>query len=141
MKGGAMKLSEIIKITSAEVIKNFEKDIDVKISTDTRTIKKGDLYLPLKGENFDGENFINTAIENGAAAVFVTKNTEFPIPTFKVSNTLTAYLELANYRRHCLNCKVVAITGSSGKTTTKEMVSSVLCEKYKTFKTPLKQLS
>ena len=52
-----MKLSEIAKITKAVVLSDFEKDLDVKISTDTRTIEAGDFYLPLKGASFDGENF------------------------------------------------------------------------------------
>lgn len=127
-----MKISEIAKVTGAEILKDF-KDIEVNISTDTRTIKKGDFYLPLKGASFDGEKFIDQAFEKGAAGAFCTGEGG----TLKVKDTLTAYLQLANYRRNKINPTVVAITGSSGKTTTKELVASVLSEKFKTFKTPL----
>ena len=136
-----MKLSEIIKATGAEVSREYQEDFDVRISTDTRTIQKGDIYLPLKGASFDGEKFIEQALEKGATGAFYTSS-NFCIKTegkvmLKVHNTLTAYLQLANYRRNKINPKVVAITGSSGKTTTKELVASVLGEKLKTFKTPL----
>ena len=127
-----MKISELIKATGAEVLKEYE-DREVRISTDTRTIKEGDFYLPLKGASFDGEKFIDQALEKGAVGAFCTKEGG----TLLVKDTLTAYLQLANYRRNKINPTVVAITGSSGKTTTKELVASVLSEKYKTFKTPL----
>ena len=133
-----MKIKELIEVTGAE-INNTDIDLnsDVNISTDTRTIQKGEIYLPLKGASFDGENFIEQALEKGAAASFCTKPHNIKSLLLKVPDTLTAYLQLANYRRHKLNPVVVAITGSSGKTTTKELVASVLSEKFKTFKTPL----
>lgn len=135
-----MKLSEIAKITNAVVLSDFEKDLDVKISTDTRTIEAGDFYLPLKGASFDGENYITQAIDKGAIGAFCTQvhpELKNDIALFKVENTLEAYMQLANYRRNLLDFKVVAITGSSGKTTTKEIVASTLSAKFKTFKTPL----
>ena len=58
-----MKISELIKATNAKVIGSFEEDVEVKISTDTRTIQDGDFYLPLKGASFDGEKFIDQAFE------------------------------------------------------------------------------
>ena len=127
-----MKISELIKATGAKVLKEYE-DVEVRISTDTRTIQAGDFYLPLKGASFDGEKFISQALEKGAVGAFCTKEGG----TLLVEDTLKAYLQLANYRRNKINPTVVAITGSSGKTTTKEIVSSVLEAKFKTFKTPL----
>ena len=133
-----MKIRELISATNATIISLINEDSDVNISTDTRTIKTGDFYLPLKGVSFDGEKFIPQALEKGAVGTFCTENyNNSDITVLKVENTLNAYLELANYRRNTLNPKVVAVTGSSGKTTTKELVASVLAEKYKTFKTPL----
>lgn len=142
-----MKLSEVVEITKAKIVGHYDIDFDVKISTDTRTIQKGDFYLPLKGASFDGENFIEQAFEKGAVGTFCTStNFSFkedssikgaPRVYLQVSDTLLAYLQLANYRRNKLNYKVVAITGSSGKTTTKEIVASVLENKFKVFKTPL----
>lgn len=133
-------IRKLAKITNAEII--FEEDCSLinempKFSTDTRTISNGDFYIPLKGANFDGENFIDKAIESGAIGYFTTtgkivKGAKFAL---KVENTLTAYLQLANYRRKQVNPKVIMITGSSGKTTTKELVYSVCAQKFKTVKT------
>jgi len=113
---------------------NLKSDDLFEISTDTRTIKKGDIYLPLKGENFDGEKFCNNALEKGAYACFYT--TQKPDGnSIKVDDTLKTYLKIANFARQKYNPIVIGVTGSSGKTTTKEMVYSVVSEKYKTQKT------
>lgn len=128
-----MKIREIIEATGAKVLQKIDEELDVRISTDTRTIQEGDFYLPLKGASFDGEKFINQALEKGAVGAFCTGDNG----TLQVKDTLEAYLQLANYRRKKLNFTIVAITGSSGKTTTKELVASTLESKFKTFKTPL----
>ena len=140
-----MKISELIKAANAKVLKEPEEDLEVRISTDTRTIQKGDFYLPLKGASFDGEKFIQQALDKGAAGAFCTTSPfalreldgEMAQALLQVDDTLKAYLKLANYRRNKLNFTVVAVTGSSGKTTTKELTAAVLSEKFKTFKTPL----
>ncbi len=130
---------ELINATGAVVLRDSLEDNaqTFSISTDTRTIKAGDIYLPLKGESFDGENFIDKAIETGAKAYFTTKDTCFEGANLvlKVENTLEAYLDIAKYYRLKINPITVAITGSSGKTTTKEIVYSVLSQKFKTQKT------
>ncbi len=131
---------EIIKCTDAKVL--YQKDTSglFEISTDTRKLQKGNIYLPLRGENYDGHNFINKALEVGAKGYFtqdkfkVNKDADFVL---YVENSLVAYLKLANYIRNKINPKVIAITGSSGKTTTKEMLYSVFSTKYKTHKTYL----
>jgi len=112
-------------------------DTVFNISTDTRTIQKGDIYLPLKGANFDGEKFINKALEAGAAGYFTTDGEIYDdaLLVLKVSDTKEAYLRIAGFYRHKINPVTVMITGSSGKTTTKEMVYSVLSQKFKTQKT------
>ena len=133
-----MKIRDLITATNAKVFGSFDDNLAVKISTDTRTIKEGDFYLPLKGAAFDGEKFIAQAFEKGAIGAFCTKPVEYVDKILlQVDNTLTAYLQLANFRRNKLNFNVVAITGSSGKTTTKELVASTLEAKFKVFKTPL----
>lgn len=132
--------------TSAPLTPPFNKggNISYEISTDTRTIKNGDLYLPLKGAAFDGEDFCDKAIENGAVGCFYTKEetkqsanqvVKKDIIWIKVENTLAAYLQLANFARKKYNPIVIGVTGSSGKTTTKEMIYSVMSEKFKTQKT------
>ena len=128
-----MKIRELIEATGAKVLKQCDLEQEVRISTDTRTIQAGDFYLPLKGASFDGEKFIEQAVEKGAVGAFCTGNGG----TLQVKDTLEAYLRLANYRRNKLNFTIVAVTGSSGKTTTKEIIASTLSEKFKTFKTPL----
>ena len=141
-----MKIRELVSVTSAQICSKIlpeeVSDKEICISTDTRTLLKGDFYLPLKGASFDGEKFIAQALEKGAIGSFCTSyNPEAGIGEegifLQVPDTLTAYLQLANYRRNKLNPTVIAVTGSSGKTTTKELVASVLEEKFKTFKTPL----
>lgn len=132
-----MKLEEIIKASGAQIIKTTETIENIDISTDTRTLKNGDIYLPLKGVNFDGENFLDKAVESGAIGCFITRD-DYPESAqivLKVTDTLETYLKLANFFRHKIAPKVVAITGSSGKTTTKEMVFAVLKEKFNTVKT------
>lgn len=128
---------EIAEACGAEVLKSIWDEISFGISTDTRTIKEGEIYLPLKGETFNGENFIQQALEKGAAGYFTTRGEVFAgaRAVYKVSNTLEAYLCLARFIRRKYKPITVAITGSSGKTTTKEMVYSVLSRKFRTQKT------
>ena len=128
-----MKIRELIDATGAKVLRECNLEQEVRISTDTRTIQSGDFYLPLKGASFDGEQFIEQALAKGAVGTFCTGNGG----TLQVKDTREAYLQLANYRRRKLDFTVVAITGSSGKTTTKELVAATLSEKFRTFKTPL----
>lgn len=132
-----MREDEIVKASGAEVLKSSVSDAEYNFSTDTRTIKNGDLYLPLKGANFDGEKFIQEALNKGAAGYFTTQDKVYDNAelVFKVDDTLKTYLKLANFYRNKINPKVIGITGSSGKTTTKEMLYSVVSEKFKTVKT------
>ena len=133
-------LDEIIKCTDAQVLYQKDTQGTFDISTDTRKLKKGDVYLPLRGENYDGHNFIDKALEVGARGYFtqdkfkINKDADFVL---LVKNSLVAYLKLANYIRNKINPKVIAITGSSGKTTTKEMLFSVFSTSFKTHKTIL----
>ena len=132
-----MKEDEIVKATGAKVLKSGGTLEDYVFSTDTRSIKAGEIYIPLKGANFDGEKFIQDALKKGAAGYFTTSGEVFDGArvVFKVPDTLEAYLKLANFYRKKINPKVIGITGSSGKTTAKEMMYSVLSRKFKTVKT------
>lgn len=103
------------------------------ITTDTRKITKGCIYFALKGEKFDGNTFAQQAIEQGAAYVViddakVAKDEKYIL----VQDVLTALQQLANHHRKQLNIPVIGITGSNGKTTTKELVQAVLSKKYNT---------
>ncbi|NFV12150.1 UDP-N-acetylmuramoyl-tripeptide--D-alanyl-D-alanine ligase [Clostridium sp. FAM 1755] len=136
-----IKLEEIIKAVNGELVITGEKDEYNSVSTDTRKIKKGDIFIALKGENFNGNNFVETAIEKGAdlcivsELVFDKEKINKSSYVVKVENTNKALLDLAKYYKSKLGIKVVAITGSTGKTSTKDLVAAVLSEKYKVFKT------
>ena len=128
---------DLIKATGAKVLKDSGFDIDFNISTDTRTICENDIYLPLKGETFDGEKFIGKALENGAKAYFTTSDLVLDGSdlVLKVPDTKDAYMKIAQFYLKKINPVKVGITGSAGKTTTKEMVYAVLNYKFKTHKT------
>lgn len=101
------------------------------VSTDTRTLKSGDIFLALRGENFDGHQFIDRAIAQGAKLAIVDRQFQPPaeltsIPILQVDNTLTAYQAIAHWWRKQLQIPIIAITGSVGKTTTKELIAAVL---------------
>ena len=97
-----------------------------RIATDTRTIKPGDIFLALTGDNFDGHDYIATAIEQGAVAAVVSRPISADIAQLVVDDTRLALGQLAAYRRQQhKNLTVIAITGSSGKTTCKEMLGSI----------------
>ncbi len=109
-----------------------------KISIDSRTIKKGDIFIAIKGKNFDGHNFVLSALKKHARAVIVSKNIRVPSifknRIIKVKNTLNTLGEIARANRLKYNVPVIAITGSNGKTTTKDMVSWVLQDRYNVLK-------
>lgn len=129
-----LSLKEIIKAVGATC--DIVNDITVTgVSSDTRTIGRGDLFVALSGENFDGHNYVKTAEENGAVAAVCSKPVECGIPVLLVDDTLLALHRLAAYYRTLLNIKVVAVTGSNGKTTTRDMTKAVLSSKYRVYST------
>lgn len=106
------------------------------VCTDTREIKKSSIFFALKGANFNGNEFAEKALENGCSLVVIDeekykKNENY----FLVEDVLTALQQLANYHRKQLNIPVIGITGSNGKTTTKELIHSVLSKKFNTLAT------
>ncbi|MDO4594057.1 MAG: UDP-N-acetylmuramoyl-tripeptide--D-alanyl-D-alanine ligase [Tissierellia bacterium] len=132
-------LSEIAKMIDAKIPEDF-KDTQIEgVSIDSRTIDKGNLYIPIVGEKFDGRIFIKECEKKGASAFIIdedyniAKNIE--IPYIIVKDTKKALQELAKAYRAQLNTKIIGITGSNGKTTTKDLIYSVVEEKYKVKKT------
>jgi UDP-N-acetylmuramoyl-tripeptide--D-alanyl-D-alanine ligase len=108
------------------------------VSTDTRTLEVGNLYVPLQGEQFDGHHFLSRAIDAGAKAALWQADRDVPqtdIPLIIVPDTLIALQQLAKRYLAEVGCKVVAITGSNGKTTTKDLVASVLATTFAVHKT------
>ena len=104
------------------------------VSTDTRNIAPGSLFVPIKGEKFDGHDFIGKAYELGAAAALSEHRLDAP-NIILVPDTRAAYLQLAGYYRRLFPVTVIGVTGSVGKTTTKEMIACVLESRLKTLKT------
>ena len=104
------------------------------VCTDTRKITNGCLFIAIKGDNFDGHDFAAKAVENGAQAVIVEKDCGLDERQIVVGSTRQALLDLAGYYRSLFNIPVIGVTGSVGKTTTKELIHAVMSSKYKTLK-------
>lgn len=138
-----IKVKDIINITKGILIQGNPELECIEFSKDTRTIKGGEIYIGIKGENFDGNNFWKEALTQGADAVIVQdinfkeeELKEFKNKTIiKVENTLEALYKIAKFKRELYNIPVIAITGSVGKTSTKDIVANVVSKKYKTLKT------
>jgi len=103
------------------------------VNTDSRTLKEGEIFIALKGDNFNGNTFAKAAIDKRAAAVVCDEKQEFSHhKLFVVENSLVFLQQLANYHRKQLGTKIIGITGSNGKTTTKELMRDVLATTFKT---------
>ncbi len=125
--------NELLQVTNGEAVSHHRPFDRASLDTDTRTLGAGAFFLPLKGENFNGNEFIDKAYEMGAEGAFIEKAFLETHPDLKrfpnliaVPDPLIAYLELARFHRERSDARVVAITGSSGKTTTKEMLYALL---------------
>lgn len=136
-------VQDIINLCKAEKICGEEQTKCINFSKDTREIQENDVYLGIKGENFDGNQFYEQAFEKGAK-VAILQDIEIPEQTrqkykdkviLKVKDTIQALQQIATYKRSLYNIPVIAITGSSGKTSTKDIVANVVAQKYNTLKT------
>jgi UDP-N-acetylmuramoyl-tripeptide--D-alanyl-D-alanine ligase len=109
------------------------------VSTDSRTIKRGELFVALRGENFDGHNFVEAVAVTGAAGAIIDSNWKGKVPEnfalIRARDTLLAYQQLAANYRKSLQLNVVAITGSNGKTSTKDFAAAVLARRFRVTKT------
>jgi UDP-N-acetylmuramoyl-tripeptide--D-alanyl-D-alanine ligase len=128
-----MTISEVLKATGGILIRGESGRTFQGVSTDSRQLQKGNLFICLRGENFDGHRFLAAAAAAGAAGFVIEKNAGEDLfeaqgkrPVILVENTLQALGEIARFWRRKLNVPVIAITGSSGKTTTKEMIAGIL---------------
>ena len=136
-----LNLQEIVKATKGALLKEANVKEIKAVSTDTRKIEEGTMFIALKGENFNGNNYVLDAFNKGAKIAIVDEvkcdlnELKEDVALIKVENTGRALMDLAKFYREKLGLKVVGITGSAGKTSTKDLVAAVLSDKYKVFKT------
>ena len=133
----SLTAQEIIGAVQGTLLRGEADSVITGVSTDTRTIKQGDLFFALKG-NTDGHQFIGTALDGGAAGIIISDEESIPsdcqAAVIKVDDVLWALGDLAGYYRSKFDVRIVGVTGSVGKTTTKEMLASILHLKWKVLK-------
>src|SRR3972149_10238108 len=139
-----LTIEEILKSTGGRLVSKTGNISISGVSIDSRTIKKGQLFISLRGENFDGHNFIKEAVRKGASGVVIREGypltdslteTEINgIPIIAAGDTLNALQEMARYYRDQFSIPLIGITGSNGKTTTKEMLWHILSHKFSVLK-------
>lgn len=132
-----MYVNEIVSAVNGELLSGFDGTVVTSVATNSKELSNGALFVPIKGEKFNGHDFIDSAFEAGAVA---TLTAEHDVVTsdrvyIKVKDTQVALQQLAAYYRQKFNIPVVGITGSVGKTSTKEMIASVLSAKFNVHKT------
>jgi len=134
-------LDDVLKATTGNLIAGASGKTFYGISTDSRLVKKGNLFIALKGEKFDGHDFVNQALQQGAAGVVVSDSKvsqdlmDKSVAVIKVADTLIAFGDLAHEWRKRFPITVIGLTGSSGKTTTKEMIAAIIGRKKNILKT------
>jgi UDP-N-acetylmuramoyl-tripeptide--D-alanyl-D-alanine ligase len=135
----SLSLAQIAKLAGGSISADDTSILVSKISTDSRTLRAGDVFVPLRGENFDGHKFLAQAAERGAAGAVVEESWKGKVPRnfalIRVADTLVGYQTLAANYRASLPLKVIAITGSNGKTSTKDFVAATLAKKFRVTKT------
>lgn len=131
-------VSETVKATGGELLRGSADAYVTGVSTDTRLIKVGDVFFALRGKNSDGHLYVPTALKAGACGVVVADTASVPADSsgfvIKVDDTLWSLGELAAYYRRKFEVCTVGVTGSVGKTTTKEMLASILEQKWRVLK-------
>ena len=120
----SMRLSEVEQVTGGRL--SGEDVVFSSVSIDTRSIKRGDLFVAIKGDNFDGNQFVTYAESEGAVAAIVSKYAQTNLPQVIVENTRSALGQLAKSWRRNSGAIVIGVTGSNGKTTVKEMIASII---------------
>ncbi|MBL1202412.1 MAG: UDP-N-acetylmuramoyl-tripeptide--D-alanyl-D-alanine ligase [Nostoc sp. ZfuVER08] len=132
-------LTQLVEVLSANPLNLYETDltqVSNGIQTDTRILKPGEVFVALRGDKFDGHEFVPTAIARGAIAAIVDSAYENPgFPVLQVQDTLKAYQQIGRWWRDRFDIPVICVTGSVGKTTTKELIAAVLGTKKAVHKT------
>ncbi len=132
----ALTVREIIIATGGVLLNGDEDTLINGITIDSRKIDGNDLFIPLIGENFDGHKFIADSVKKGIKAILISKSEyakKHNVLTIQVNDTLKALQNIAKYYISKFNIPIIAVTGSTGKTSTKDLITSVLKQKYKTL--------
>jgi UDP-N-acetylmuramoyl-tripeptide--D-alanyl-D-alanine ligase len=132
------QLAEILTVPLPAVSEDVLTDLGTGIATDTRTIEGGEVFLALRGDNFDGHQFVAKARDLGAIAAVVDRDWQAEVPNFpllRVDDTLKAYQAIARWWRDQFSIPIIAVTGSVGKTTAKELIAAVLSTSGNVLKT------
>ena len=134
-------VKDILIAVKGKLLSGNTDEILTGLSTDTRKIKKGELFLAIKGDRFDGHSFILDAVSKGAGGVLVQEggitNANFKLPDvsfISVSDSIKALGDIGNFHRSRFSIPIIGITGSNGKTTAKEMVFAILSKKFNALK-------
>ncbi len=134
-----LTINEVVKAVKGQLLDGNEADVILGISTDSRSIGEEEMFVPLIGDKFNGHDYIKMVREKGAKVAFWQANQPIPsglnVSLIVVDDTLVALQDLALYYRRKINPLVVGVTGSNGKTTTKDLLASILKTKYKIHKT------
>lgn len=133
------KINELLEATRGRLISGKRETVVEGISIDSRTIRPQEAFIAIKGPNFDGHNFVDEAIKKGAEAVIVHRKESIVHSSKKISfiivkDTTKALGAIARYQRQNFDVPVIAVTGSNGKTTTKEMLAWILSQEFKVLK-------
>ncbi|MGQ4647629.1 UDP-N-acetylmuramoyl-tripeptide--D-alanyl-D-alanine ligase [Lyngbya aestuarii] len=137
---GQLRVNQLVDIVAAEPVSLSQEtasSLFTGITTDTRSLKPGHIFVALRGENFDGHDFVKVALQQGAIAALTERGTNTQlngIPQLQVEDTLQAYQQIARWWRDQFDIPVIAVTGSVGKTTTKELIAAVLSTTGKVLK-------
>ncbi len=135
----ALPLSQIGHYAGGTISSGSSEQIIARISTDSRTLQPGDLFVPIRGDKFDGHEFVEQAAERGASGALVEREWSGNLPpkfaVIRVADTLIGYQQLAAGYRRSLPLQVIAITGSNGKTSTKDFVAAALGRRFRVTKT------
>ena len=136
MKRIALNIEDLFELRTATIFNPDEIKTIRNVTIDSRSVKKDSLFIAIRGKNYDGHSFVRQAVKNGAGIALINHNKlvefdDIDLPIVTVKNTTKALGEIAKLWRKKLNTLVIALTGSSGKTSTKDIMAALLSEKYK----------
>ncbi|MFB3055542.1 MAG: UDP-N-acetylmuramoyl-tripeptide--D-alanyl-D-alanine ligase [Ignavibacteriaceae bacterium] len=136
----SLNIDDFFEISTAEIFNLGEIRAVRNVTIDSRQVKKGSLFIAIKGKRFDGHSFVRSAVKNGASVLLINRKRinefdDIDLPIITVKNTSKAFGEIAKLWRKKLTTKIIGLTGSNGKTSTKDILATLLNEKYKVNKT------